>query len=55
MKSAPRLKQLFALEGLALLYPSAGVFTQQACFGLLWKSEQYESVGPSYRAPARCV
>jgi hypothetical protein len=38
---------LFALEGLALLNPNADVFTRQVRFGLLWKSEVYESVGPA--------
>jgi hypothetical protein len=56
-KSAQWLKQealkwtfvpaLFALQSLALLCPNADVFTPQVRFGLLWKSEQYEDVGPA--------
>jgi hypothetical protein len=38
---------LFALEGLALLRPRQAVFTAQVRFGLLWKSEAYEDVGPA--------
>jgi hypothetical protein len=57
IRSAPWLKQkaveltfvpaLFALEGLALLSPNGDVFTRQVCFGLLWKSSEYETVGPA--------
>jgi hypothetical protein len=56
-KSAPWLKQealeltfvpaLFALQGLAILIPNGDVFTNQVCFGLLWKSKEYENVGPA--------
>ena len=56
-KSAPWLKQaaleltfvpaLFALEGLALLSPNGDVFTKQVCFGLVWKSKEYDNVGPA--------
>jgi hypothetical protein len=38
---------LFALEGLALLYPEENVFIPLVCRKLLAKSEEYEEVGPA--------